>query len=255
MYFSPTQGVATALGAAGSSKGSLQRTENRHGGPGSIFIRETRNQLPYYSLLIDGNNLDVFKYVSLTEADRLITAEYDQLSIFRKGALRMEPNGSGNQRALSILRFTGDKTGLIRVYDSHRVTLGVDKNGVAVGASASSNSSNNAFARPFVNFIVQSGGEIILRRRFLVSGAGVSLINDPESDQSLFGFDHFAKVAFMDDGRMTNVDHFHVGKDTNAVVGSNAHSAVLEKGDYVMIGKPGQFRFGSVDLYTGATMR
>jgi len=251
----------SALGASGSGASSSQRSQNRRGGPGSIFIHEVRNQLPFYSLLVDGNNLDVFKYVTLTDADRNVTDILHHVTLTRAGSLRIEPATSNSSSfpsaKLSIQRLRGDKTGLIRSYSGHRVSFGLDENGLAViekSITGTSNTTSN-LARPFVNFVVESGGELILTRRFLVTGSGVPLNNDPESDQSLFGFSYFSAVSLLLDGRLTNVDHLRVGQNTFVGIGGQAHSAVMEKGKYVKIGQKGDFRFGTLDLYTGSTVR
>ncbi|XP_078490806.1 uncharacterized protein LOC144746988 [Ciona intestinalis] len=228
-----------------------------HGGPGSVFVYRIRNQLPYRSLYVDGANLDVFKYITLLPNNQSEII-FDLVTLVRQGSLRMklESNNENETNTLHILRIRGDKSGLVRAYQSHKLIIEVDKNGLMVqDGQVSSNSSTPTFARPYVNFIVETGGELILPTRIVTSGSGVPLNSDPEDTESTFAHDEFASVSFLLDGRLTNVNDFHVGIDGYVAIGAQAHSALLEKGVYVEIGKAGEFRFGVLDLYTGSVVR
>lgn len=61
-------------------------------------------------------------------------------------------------------------------------------------------------------------------------------------------------VAFDWDGRLINVQHFHVAYGRKILINWHAHTAGIENGRYQFIDKDGSFTFSTVEFGSGTVI-
>ncbi|XP_072025321.1 uncharacterized protein [Amphiura filiformis] len=209
------RGEYQALGG----NGNAELTVPRGGGSGTVYLQEPRNGAPYRRLYIDNKNRPVTQYVTLAEPF-IMVYDFDELHIVRKASLHIAEDVSSV--SMVVHKVYGDRTGLLHAHDGHQFTVEVIE-------------SVPTFTKAPVNFVIDSGGEIIFPATLYVIGWGVPT---EKSD-----------VASLEwDGQLTNVAHLIINQAATVQIYPDAHTAIMENGTYVAIGTPGVFEFGTVML-------
>lgn len=103
-------GVYSSLGGQAGDSSKSQTLYS--GGPGTVYIEDTRDGELYSKLLIDNNNRPWHHYMTLNEG--VNSYVFDEVSLMRKASLHMLPDNK--ELNLTIHKIVGDRTGLVHVH-------------------------------------------------------------------------------------------------------------------------------------------
>ncbi|XP_077861760.1 LOW QUALITY PROTEIN: uncharacterized protein LOC100369350 [Saccoglossus kowalevskii] len=191
------------------------------GGSGTLYLEETRNSFPYQQLRINNQDRMISQYVTLSEWGTT-EYEFDEVHIHQSASLHI--NKTVLDATFIIHEVHGDRSGLLHTHGSQLFIVEVIE-------------SVQTVAKPAVNFIIDEDAEVIFPSTLHVIGNGV-LLEDGKV------------VSLQLDGTLTNVAHLVVGQESKMYFMPNAHTAVIENGEYLYKDSPGEFQFGSLQLMT-----
>ena len=196
------------LATGGSAANDLSRSS---GGPGTVYIRELRNQVPHDRLVVDNKNRPFSHYVTLNET--MNSYEFDEIHLTRKASLHMVDNGK--QLNLTIHKILGDGTGLVHLHGNHLLTAEVKD-------------ARRTITRAQANFILDVHSSAIMSTVVHMIGQGA--------------------VAFDWRGRLINVMHLHLAYGRRAIIGVEAHTGTIENDRFVSSETEGTFHFTTLEF-------
>ena len=141
--------------------------------------------------------------------------EFDEMELTGSSRLLLFHPDNATHVQLVAHKFIGDRTGQLHIRVNQKVYVEVVE------------STSNRTEAP-CSYIIDSGSEILLPTEFHVHGTNSSLA-----------------------GRITGVKHLYVEDETFVDFYSTAQTALIEKGDYIMITDPGNFTFDTVTIKRG----
>ncbi|KAI8478546.1 hypothetical protein Bbelb_437250, partial [Branchiostoma belcheri] len=213
-------GTYLALGGDGTDSS----TQPRGGGPGTVFLQETRNGYPHRQLRINNQDRPFTQYVSLAEGN-VTDYVFDQVHLTHSASLDISVAQAA--ATLTIYKVQGDGTGVLHSHAGHQFVIEfVD--------------STTIITKARVNYIIDEGSEVILPATVHVNGMGIQ-----HGDK---------KVAMELNGRLTNVAHLVISKGSSVHFSTEAHAALFENGTYTFVGQPGDFLFATLQLKTESAL-
>ena len=205
------EGSYTALGGNGGS------TYKSHGGPGSVYLQDTRNTRPYKQLLLDNEGKHWDQYFTLDEGI-LDYFFFHEVHLIRNVSLRLPADGV--QRNITIQKIHGDRTGRLHLLDGH--TAFVEK----------AESSVTTTKTP-LNIWIDEGAKAFMATLVYILGTG--------------------EVALHWNGEMIGVQHLRIVPGRVITLGFNATTSSFVDNIYVR-GDPLNFEFSSFELGSGSFM-
>ena len=138
--------------------GGLSTSSGKPGGPGTVYIRDIRNKLPYNQLHIDNQGQEWANYVTLNESS--IVYDFNEVYMYRKAAVRMiEVPTSNAPQELKISKLIGDQSGLMHIYNNQRAVIEVVE-------------AQRTTTKTPVNIKIESGGEAVMATTVYIVGNG-----------------------------------------------------------------------------------
>lgn len=205
-------GEYTAIG--GDSGDPSKDTTQYSGGPGTVFLKDARNQYAHTQLRLDNKGRTWDHCVTLNESLKSYT--FDELYLARKAAIHLVPDGKPLN--LTVHKVEGDRTGLIHVHENQTL-------------KAEFLDAVYTITRTAANFKLDKGANAIMATSVHVVGQG--------------------EVAFEWNGRLIDVQHFHVAYGRTIKIGFYAHTAGTKAGKYRFIDGYGTFRFSTLEFGSG----
>ena len=200
------RGTLHALGGISSNIASS-------GGPGTVYIQDIRHKLSYNQLHIDNQGQSWEKYVTLSE--NKIIYHFDELHIKRKASLRILPNSNiGQISTLSIAKLYGDRSGLLHLYQSHKVVIEV------VEAQLTT-------TKTPVNLRIDNGAEAVMATTVYIVGDGA--------------------VALQCNGTLSGIRNLYITQ--TRVIKFQKGSKTSRDNEL-----PGTFKFSNVKLFSGSSV-
>eukprot|EP00729_Bicosta_minor_P001837 gene1837-20604_t len=122
----------TFEGTMSATGGTATTDENRGGGPGSVYSKETYSSIHSHDKLdIDNSDHPWTTYFTLAEVDadgdKVVDYAFNEIHMHRHTALRVLPT-TGPEASLKVESVVGDRTGLIHVYKGQSVEVDVIAN-------------------------------------------------------------------------------------------------------------------------------
>ncbi len=187
-----------------------------HGGPGSVFLQDTRNTRPHTQLRLDnaGRNWDQ-KYT----LDEPYTVRYvfDEVHLYNNASLQMLSDHT--ERNLTVNKLLGDRSGRIHLHANH--TCFLEK-----AESAKTTTKTPA------NIWIDEGSRAFMATLVYILGTG--------------------EVAFRWNGEIVGVQHLRIVPGRVVEMGYFAQTSSLLDGQYTQ-GQPGIFHFSSFELGAGSS--
>ena len=203
-------GSYQTTGGAGSSQ-----TDLTTGGPGSVYINDTRYGRPYHQLILDNNARSWNHYYTLDEAD--ITEYYfDEVHLTRNVSLQLK-SSDGINRQLTITKIFGDRTS--RLYFRSKQVAHVEE--------------LQSVMKSPINLWVDEGARVFLSPIVYMLGIG--------------------EIAFMWNGEIVGVRHMRIVPGRKISINSRAQTSWVRDG-VLQQGVPGWFQFASLEEGAGAEM-
>lgn len=198
--------------ALGGTAGNLMNDLSRaSGGPGTVYINEFINQMPYNRLVIDNKNRPFSHYVTLNESISLY--EFNEVQLKRKASLHIVKDGK--QSNFTIHKILGDGTGLIHMHENQVLTAEVQD-------------ARRTITRAQTNFKLDVGSSAIMSTVVHMIGKG--------------------EVAFHWQGRLINVMNLHLAYKRKAFIGIEAHTGTIENNKFVSSETEGTFHFTTLEF-------
>ena len=208
-------GEYTAIG--GRSGDPSKDTTQYAGGPGTVFLKDARNQYAHTQLRLDNKGRTWDHYVTLNES--LNAYSFDELHLVRKAAIHLVPDG--RRLNLTVHKVEGDRTGFIHVHANQTLR-------------AEFLDAVYTITRTAANFKLDRDSNAIMATSVHVVGRG--------------------DVAFEWNGRLINVQHFYIAYDRTIKIGFYAHTAGIAAGKYRFIDDFGTFRFSTLEFGSGTVI-
>ena len=208
-------GEFTAIG--GTSGDPSKDTSQYAGGPGTVFLKDARNQYAYTQLRLDNKGRTWDHFVTLDDSVESYT--FDELHLVRKAAIHLVPNGK--HLNLTVHKVEGDRTGLIHVHANQTL-------------KAEFLDAMYTITRTAANFKLDRDSNAIMATSVHVVGR--------------------AEVAFEWNGRLINVQHFYLAYKRTIKIGFYAHTAGIAAGKYRFIDDYGTFRFSTLEFGSNTTI-
>ena len=204
------QGVFKATGGAGSSY--LLSS----GGPGSVYVQDTRNTRPYNQLMLDNSGWNWDQYYTLDEPG-IVRYQFNEVHLLRGASLQMLADTT--PRNLTILKLYGDRTGRVHLRANHA--------GFLEKAEASKTTTKSP-----ANIWIDEGAKAFMATLVYILGNG--------------------KVAFKWNGEVIGVQHLRIVPGRVVEMGPFAQTSSIVNGQYLP-GEPGRFNFSSFELGAGSS--
>lgn len=187
------------------------------GGPGTVYLKDARNQYPHTQLRIDNKGRAWDHYVTVNES--LMSYTFDEIYLTRKAAIHLLPDGKPSN--LTVHKVEGDRTGLIHVHANQTL-------------KAEFLDSVYTITRTHANFILDKDSNAVMATSVHIVGR--------------------ADVAFQWNGRLINVQHFYVAYERTIKIGFYAHTARTAAGKYRSVDSFGTFRFSTLEFGSGTVI-
>ena len=204
------QGIFKATGGVGS--GYLLSS----GGPGSVYIQDTRNTRPYNQFILDNSGWNWDQYYTLDEPGKL-DYKFNEVHLLRSASLQMLTDAT--QRNLIIVKLYGDRTGRLHLKTNHA--------GFLEKAEASKTTTKSP-----ANIWIDEGAKAFMATLVYILGNG--------------------KVAFKWNGEVIGVQHLRIVPGRVVEMGPFAQTSSISNGEY-RPGEPGRFNFSSFELGAGSS--
>ena len=208
-------GEYTAVGGEAGDKS--KDTTLYAGGPGTVYLKDARNQYTHTQLRLDNKGRTWDHYVTLNESLKSYT--FDEVHLVRKAAIHLVPDGK--RLSLTVHKVEGDRTGLIHVHANQTL-------------KAEFLDAVYTITRTHANFILDRDSNAIMATSVHIVGRG--------------------DVAFEWNGRLINVQHFYVAYERTIKIGFYAHTAGLAAGKFRFIDNFGTFRFSTLEFGSGTVI-
>ena len=208
-------GQYTAIG--GNAGDASKDTTQYAGGPGTVYLKDARNQYAHTQLRIDNKGRTWDHYVTLNES--LTSYTFDEIHLVRKASIHLVPDGSPLN--LAVHKVEGDRTGLIHVHANQTL-------------KAEFLDAVYTITRTHANFKLDKDSNAIMATSVHIVGLG--------------------DVAFDWNGRLINVQHFYVAYQRTIKIGFFAHTATTSAGKYRSIEDFGTFRFSTLEFGSGTVI-
>ena len=204
--------------ATGGASGDQSKDTTQYaGGPGTVYLKDTRNQYVHTQLLLDNKYRTWEHYTTLDENRMSYT--FDELRLVRKASIHVVPDG--RHLNLTFHKVEGDRTGLIHVHANQTL-------------KAEFLDAVYTITRTSANFKLDRDSNAIMATSVHVVGKG--------------------DVAFDWNGRLINVQHFYVAYGRKLKIGPYSHTAGIANRRYQFIDKMGTFHFSTLEFGSGSVI-
>ncbi|KAK3576663.1 hypothetical protein CHS0354_004948 [Potamilus streckersoni] len=207
IYF---HGDFKALGGSGSSNFIMSS-----GGPGSVYIQDTRHGLSHKQLLLDNLGRSWNYYYTLDEGTDTLYS-FDEVSLVRNASLQIK-TGHQQKKSLVVQKIHGDKTGRIHLRANQTAYL----------------EEYQPQTKTPINLWVEDGAQVYLSPLVYILGLG--------------------EIAFNWNGEIIGVRHLRIVPGRRINIGPMAQTSIYQNGSYLE-GVPGWFRFSSMELGANAVI-
>ena len=187
------------------------------GGPGTVYLKDARNQYSHTQLRLDNKGRTWDHYVTLNGS--LTSYAFDEVHLVQKAALHLAPDG--RHLNLTVHKVEGDRTGLIHVHANQTL-------------KAEFLDAVYTITRTHANFKLDRDSNAIMATSVHIVGRG--------------------DVAFEWNGRLINVQHFYVAYERTIKIGFYAHTAGIAAGKYRFIDDHGTFSFSTLEFGSGTVI-
>ena len=208
-------GAYTSVG--GDAGNGANDMKGYAGGPGTIYIQDSVNQYPRRMLRLDNKGRPWDSYVTLNE--NMTSYVFDELHLVRSASVHLVPDGTA--RRLVVHKIVGDRSGLIHIHSNQTL-------------QAEYQDATYTITRTATNYKLDPGSVVLMSTSVHVVGLG--------------------SVAFDWNGRLVNVQHFHVAFGRKVHIGPDAHTASFQNGNYISVDKPGTLRFSTLEFGSGTVI-
>lgn len=185
------------------------------GGPGGVYIKDTRNSRDYEQLHLDNNKRTWDHYFTLDEPDK-VKYYFDDIYMYKNITVQLK-NGDGIKRELEINKIYGDKTGRFHLRAGHTAFL----------------EEYQSLTKTPINLWVDEGGTAYLSRLVYMLGIG--------------------EIAFRWYGEIIGTRHLRIVPGRMINIGQMARTSFVENGVYTE-GIAGWFRFATLEEGAEAVM-
>ena len=208
-------GEYTAIG--GNAGDSAKDLTEYAGGPGTVYIRDTVNQYEHTVLRLDNKGRTWDHYVTLNES--ITSYVFDELHLVRKASVHLVPDGKA--MSLTTHKIVGDRTGLLHIHGNQTL-------------KAEYQDATYTITRTATNFKIDRGAFAMMATAVHIVGLG--------------------SVAFDWNGRLINVQHFHVAYGRKIHIGPYSHTAAFRNNRYQFIDELGTFSFSTLEFGSGTVI-
>lgn len=198
-------GEWNAYGGAGSDSTHLSS-----GGPGSVYIKDHRDNIVYQVLKIDNNKYHWDQYYVIDETDTSCT--FDELHILNNATVALP--GDGTERKLIAKKVYGDRSGRLHAKQKHTLELERGENQATIMKCP-------------INLWLDDGAKAYLATITYIVGTG--------------------DVAFWFNGEIISVMDLRIMPERKVEVGTNAMTSSLVRNVY-QPGTPGEFILAAFEL-------
>lgn len=185
------------------------------GGPGSVYIKDTRNGRGYEQLHLD-NNKRTWDHYFILEEPGITKYYFDEVHLYKNVTLQLK-EGDGVKRTLETNKIFGDKSARIHLKANHIAFL----------------EEYQTLTKTPINLWIEDGGVAYLSPLVYMLGQG--------------------EIAFKWFGEIIGVRHLRIVPGRKISIGQMARTSFIESGTYKQ-GEAGWFKFASLEEGAEAVM-